>query len=46
MLIVFLSRFGGGFELMKAGGDKDDVWALFESGIQCVSVCTEPTVRI
>ena len=22
---------------MKAGGDKDGIWALFESGIQCVS---------
>ena len=23
---------------MMAGGDKDGVWALFESGLQCVSV--------
>jgi len=23
---------------MKAGGDKDGFWTLFESGLQCVSV--------
>jgi len=22
---------------MKAGGDKDGIWALFESGFRCVS---------
>ena len=31
------SSFGGGFELMKAGGDKEGFWALFEAGLQCVS---------
>jgi len=25
--------FGGGFELMKAGGDKDGIWAIMESGM-------------
>jgi len=25
--------FGGGFELMKAGGDKDGIWTLLESGL-------------
>jgi Cytochrome P450 len=29
--------FGGGFELMKAGGDVDGIWALFESSIQYAS---------
>ena len=38
-----LSSFGGGFELMKAGGDKDGFWSLFESGIQCVSTPTAPS---
>jgi hypothetical protein len=37
MLIASLSSFGGGFELMKAGGDKDGVWTLLESAILCVS---------
>ena len=27
------SSFGGGFELMKAGGDKDGIWALMGSGM-------------
>jgi len=42
MLIVILSSFGGGFELMKDGGDKDGIWALFESGIRCVPVPSPP----
>ena len=29
-----LSRFGGGFELMKDGGDKDGIWTLLESSLQ------------
>jgi len=32
-----LSSFGGGFELMRTRGDKDSVWAILESGLQCVS---------
>ncbi|KAH9971364.1 high nitrogen upregulated cytochrome P450 monooxygenase 2, partial [Lactifluus volemus] len=28
--------FGGGFELMRAGGDVDGIWALFESSIRYV----------
>jgi hypothetical protein len=45
MLIVTLSSFGGGFELMKAGGDKDGIWTLFESAILCVSA-PSPSVFI
>lgn len=26
-------RFGGGFEMMKAGGDVDGIWTLFGSGM-------------
>ena len=29
-----LYRFGGGFELMDAGGDKDGIWTIMESGLQ------------
>jgi len=36
MLIRIYPSFGGGFELMKAGGDKDGIWTLLESGLQCV----------
>jgi hypothetical protein len=38
MLMLDSSSFGGGFELMKAGGDKDGIWALMESGMQYVTV--------
>ena len=27
-------RFGGGFELMRDGGDKDGLWTLLESGLK------------
>jgi len=30
--------FGGGFELMKAGGDKDGIWALLESGLHISAI--------
>jgi len=40
-----LSSFGGGFELMKDGGDKEGIWALFESGLQCVSALG-PSLRV
>jgi|HubBroStandDraft_1064217.scaffolds.fasta_scaffold1889253_2 hypothetical protein len=38
MLMLDSSSFGGGFELMKAGGDKDGIWALMESGMQYATV--------
>ena len=31
-------RFGGGFEIMKAGRDVDGLWTHLEAGIGCVSV--------
>jgi len=30
--------FGGGFELMEAGGDKDGIWTLLESGMRFNSI--------
>jgi hypothetical protein len=42
MTILLLSSFGGGFELMKAGGDKDGVWTLLESSVLCVSAPSPP----
>ena len=38
MLMLGLSSFGGGFELMKAGGDKEGIWALMGSGMQYVTL--------
>lgn len=38
MLMLGSSSFGGGFELMKAGGDKDGIWDIMESGMQYVIV--------
>jgi len=32
----FFSSFGGGLELMKAGGDKDGIWILLHAGLRCV----------
>ena len=28
------SSFGGGFEMMKAGGDQDGLWTLLLDGLQ------------
>lgn len=42
MLMLGPSSFGGGFELMKAGGDKDGIWAILESGMQYVTVSGNP----
>ncbi|KAI0279986.1 cytochrome P450 [Russula aff. rugulosa BPL654] len=30
--------FGGGFELMEAGGDKDGIWAILESGLHISAI--------
>jgi cytochrome P450 len=30
--------FGGGFELMKAGGDEDGIWTIIESGLHVSSI--------
>ncbi|KAI0298930.1 high nitrogen upregulated cytochrome P450 monooxygenase 2 [Russula brevipes] len=30
--------FGGGFELMKAGSDKDGVWPLFKAGLHIIAI--------
>ncbi|KAI0306837.1 high nitrogen upregulated cytochrome P450 monooxygenase 2 [Multifurca ochricompacta] len=30
--------FGGGFELMKAGGDREGLWTLIESGLHVIAV--------
>ncbi|KAH9983064.1 high nitrogen upregulated cytochrome P450 monooxygenase 2 [Russula compacta] len=35
--------FGGGFELMKAGGDKDGLWAIFESGLHISAIAAHIT---
>ena len=29
-----ISSFGGGFELMRHGGDKDGLWMMIESGLR------------
>ena len=29
-------RFGGGFELIRDGGDEQGVWSSFENGLQYV----------
>ena len=34
---INLPSFGGGFELMKAGGDNDDIWTLIESFLRYLS---------
>jgi hypothetical protein len=26
--------FGGGFELMRDGGDKEGIWTIIESGLE------------
>ena len=33
-----LLSFGGGFELMEAGGDKDGIWSILKSGMQYVTI--------
>jgi hypothetical protein len=38
MLMLGSSSFGGGFELMKAGGDKEGIWTLMGSGMRYVIV--------
>jgi hypothetical protein len=34
LLISVYTSFGGGFELMKAGGDNDGIWTIIESGLR------------
>jgi len=38
--------FGGGFELMKAGGDKEGFWALFEAGLHIGAITAHITYVI
>ena len=38
-------RFGGGFELMKAGRDVDGVWTLIESAVMYVLTCQCTSLR-
>jgi hypothetical protein len=33
VLIILFSSFGGGFELMKAGGDEEGIWTLLQTGL-------------
>jgi hypothetical protein len=44
--LILVSSFGGGFELMEAGGDKDGIWAILESGLQYVTVPNAPCVYL
>jgi hypothetical protein len=46
MLILDYPSFGGGFELMKASGDKDGIWTLMESGLQYVTVPSASSVYL
>ena len=34
---INLPSFGGGFELMKAGGDNDGIWTLIGSHLRYIS---------
>lgn len=40
------SSFGGGFELMKTGGDKDGIWTLMESGLRYVIARSAPSTDL
>ena len=34
ILTNMAGRFGGGFELMRDGGDKEGIWTLLETGMR------------